>query len=105
MKLNEARDRLARDQLIRALEKEYGNAKAAARSLGVSREWIRRNCIRYGVDIDQYRKAATDWIVSYDGTEVLVVTASTEAAALAKAVNSLALSSEELGKLKARERK
>lgn len=78
--------KLYRRQIGDVLLAHCGDIKATARTLGVSREWVRRWCKRLDITPSAYRMPPAQWEICLDGKKLGTVTATTKVRALAAAM-------------------
>ena len=72
--------------ITNAFKQNNGDIKATARSLGVSREFVRRWCHRLNIDVNDYRKPKVKWTVKFDGKYIGEVMAINEEKAISEAM-------------------
>lgn len=89
-----------RDSIIKAFEEWNGDVRASARSLGVSREWIRRWCKKLDLDVNEYRLPRVEWKVMVNGSVVGHVKAANERQATAEAIKTLDINKSDYSKLR-----
>ena len=94
------RDAEYKEAIIDAFERNNGDIKATARMLGVSREWVRRRCLRLDIDVDKYRKPKRKWIVMLGDAHLGDVMAAGDKNAYAEAIKKYLVEKKDFGILK-----